>query len=308
MASDAATAEAGQIIERARHGDVPLPVVKSFFDEVTFTATHVVHDPESRKAAVIDSVMDFDPASGRTSVAGAQKVVDYVQAERLTVEWLLETHAHADHLSAAPYLQQKLGGQTAIGREIKAVQASFAPIFNEGACFARDGSQFDRLFDDCDPFEIGSIPAIALHVPGHTPADMAYLIGDALFVGDTMFMPDYGTARCDFPGGDARQLYRSIQRLMELPDETRAFLCHDYKAPGRTSYAWETTIGSERSNLHLRDGVSEDAFVEMRTKRDSTLSTPKLLLAAVQVNMRAGRLPEPEANGTSYLKLPIDLI
>ncbi|MGH6743110.1 MAG: MBL fold metallo-hydrolase, partial [Bradyrhizobium sp.] len=259
--------------------------------------------------AVIDSVMDFDPPSGRTSFASAQKVIDYVGAEGLGVDWLLETHAHADHLSAAPYLQQTLGGKIAIGSEIKSVQSSFVRIFNESACFACDGSQFDRLFDDGDAFRVGDIPAIALHVPGHTPADLAYVIGDAVFVGDTMFMPDYGTARCDFPGGDARQLYRSIHRLLGLPIETRAFLCHDYKAPERPCYAWETTIGAERANnLHLRDGVGEDAFVEMRNQRDAALSTPKLLLAAVQVNMRGGRLPEPEANGTSYLKLPLNLI
>ncbi len=309
MGLDGAIAEAERLLGRLGQGDFASPVVKTVFDETTFTATHVVHDPATRKAAVIDSVMDFDPASGRTSFASARKIVDYVQAERLAVEWLLETHAHADHLSAAPYLQQELGGKIAIGSEIKAVQATFADIFNEGSCFACDGSQFDRLFDDGDGFSVGEIPALALHVPGHTPADMAYMIGDALFVGDTMFMPDYGTARCDFPGGDARHLYRSIKRLMALPDETRAFLCHDYKAPGRNNYAWETTIGAQRSgNLHLCEGISEDSFVEMRTKRDATLSTPKLLLAAVQVNMRAGRLPEPESNGTTYLKLPLNLI
>lgn len=309
MGLDGAIAEAGRLVGHVRQGAVASPFVKTFFDETTFTATHVVHDPATRKAAVIDSVMDFDPASGRTSFTSARKIVDYVQAEGLAVEWLLETHAHADHLSAAPYLQQELGGRISIGTEIKAVQATFADIFNEGSCFACDGSQFDRLFDDGDGFSVGEIPALALHVPGHTPADMAYMIGDALFVGDTMFMPDYGTARCDFPGGDARHLYRSIKRLMALPDETRAFLCHDYKAPGRSNYAWETTIGAQRAgNLHLCNGVSEDSFVEMRTKRDATLSTPKLLLAAVQVNMRGGRLPEPESNGTTYLKLPLNLI
>jgi glyoxylase-like metal-dependent hydrolase (beta-lactamase superfamily II) len=256
---------------------------------------------------VIDSVMDFDPASARISFASAQKIIDHVTAEGLSVEWLLETHAHADHLSAAPYLQDRLGGRIAIGSGIKAVQTAFATIFNED--FACDGSQFDRLFEDGDDFSIGDIPAVALHVPGHTPADIAYVIGDALFPGDTMFMPDYGTARCDFPGGDARQLYRSIHRLTALPDETRAFLCHDYKAPGRPSYAWQTTVGAERSNnLHLRGGINEDAFVAMRTARDATLSTPRLLLPSVQVNVRGGRLPEPEENGTSYLKLPLNRI
>jgi glyoxylase-like metal-dependent hydrolase (beta-lactamase superfamily II) len=308
MSPDAAVEKARSLVARAHSGEVAMPVVKSFFDEATFTATHVIHDPATRRAALIDSVMDFDAASGRTSFASGQRIVDHVEAEGLTVEWLLETHAHADHLSAAPWLQQKLGGKIAIGSDIKRVQQSFAKIFNEGACFACDGSQFDRLFEDGDEFRVGEVPAIALHVPGHTPADMAYLVGDALFVGDTMFMPDYGTARCDFPGGDARQLYRSIQRLMALPDETRVFLCHDYKAPGRTAYTWETTIGAERANLHLRDCGGEDAFFEMRTKRDATLSTPKLLLAAVQVNMRGGRLPEPEENGTSYLKLPLNLL
>jgi glyoxylase-like metal-dependent hydrolase (beta-lactamase superfamily II) len=309
MERDRALGEAAQLVGSVLRGETAKPVVTTFFDEATFTATHVVHDPARRKAAVIDSVMDFDAASGRTAFASAQKVVDHVEAEGLAVEWLLETHAHADHLSASPYLQQKLGGTIGIGSGIKAVQASFAKIFNEGPDFACDGSQFDRLFDDGDRFSVGEIPAIALHVPGHTPADMAYLVGDALFVGDTMFMPDYGTARCDFPGGDARQLYRSINRLMALSDETRCFLCHDYKAPGRPNFAWKTTIGEERSNnLHLRGGMTEDAFVEMRTKRDSTLSTPRLLLPAVQVNMRGGRLPEPEENGTSYLKLPLNLI
>jgi glyoxylase-like metal-dependent hydrolase (beta-lactamase superfamily II) len=305
MKTDPALEHARNLVERSLRGDVAKATVTTFFDETTFTATHVVHDPATKKAAVIDSVMDFDPASGRTSFASAQKVIDQVAAEGLGVEWLLETHAHADHLSAAPYLQEKLGGQIAIGSGIKVVQASFAKIFNED--FACDGSQFDRLLDDGDSFSIGDIPAIALHVPGHTPADIAFVIGDALFTGDTMFMPDYGTARCDFPGGDARQLYRSIQRLMALPDETRTFLCHDYKAPGRPSYAWETTVGAERANnLHLRGGISEDAFVEMRTTRDATLSTPKLLLPAIQVNMRGGRLPESEENGTTYLKLPLN--
>ena len=307
MKSDSALEQACNLVGRAIRGEVAKPAVTTFFDEATFTATHVVHDPATKKAAVIDSVMDFEPASGRTSFASAQKVIDHVAAEGLSVEWLLETHAHADHLSAAPYLQEKLGGQIAIGSAIKSVQATFATVFNED--FGHDGSQFDRLFDDGDAFSVGDLPAIALHAPGHTPADLAYVIGDALFTGDTMFMPDYGTARCDFPGGDPRLLYRSIQRLTALPSETRAFLCHDYKAPGRHSFAWETTISEQlRNNLHLRGGVGEDAFVEMRTRRDATLSTPKLLLAAVQVNLRAGRLPDPEENGTSYLKLPLNRI
>ena len=284
-----------------------LPVVKTFFDEPTFTATHVAYDPATRNAAIIDSVLDFDQPSGRTSFDSANAIIEYVGKERLTVQWFLETHAHADHLSAAPYLKQQLGGTLAIGCEIRTVQTVFAKIFNEGSRFARDGSQFDRLFTDGDSFAIGAIPAIALHVPGHTPADMAYVVGDAAFVGDTMFMPDYGTARADFPGGSARRLYQSIRRLMTLPDETRVFLCHDYKAPKRDEFAWETTIGAERTgNVHVHDGVTEDTFVDMRTKRDATLALPRLILPSIQVNMRGGRLPEPEDNGVSYLKLPLN--
>ena len=284
-------------------------MVESFFDELTNTASYVIHDPATRQAAVIDSVLNFDAAAGRTSTGSADAIINYVHREALTVEWLLETHAHADHLSAAPYLQQKLGGKLAIGREIITVQNVFGKIFNVGTEFARDGSEFDRLFDDGDRFSIGDIPAIALHVPGHTPADMAYVVGDVVFTGDTLFMPDYGTARADFPGGDARHLYRSIHRLLSLPGETRLFLCHDYKAPGRDRFVWETTVGAERSgNVHVHDGVGEDAFVAMRTERDATLGMPKLILPSVQVNMRAGHLPQPEANGTRYLKLPLDTL
>jgi glyoxylase-like metal-dependent hydrolase (beta-lactamase superfamily II) len=301
--------QAQEIVKRTLRGDGGRPVVKTFFDETTFTATHVVHDPATRRAAVIDSVMDFDEPAGRTSFATAQLVVDYVESEALSIDWLLETHAHADHLSDAPYLQEKLGGKIAIGAEIRTVQEVFGKIFNEGTRFARDGSQFDRLFEDGDRFALGDIPAIALHVPGHTPADMAYVIGDAVFVGDTMFMPDYGTARCDFPGGDPRQLYRSIHRLTALPGEARVFLCHDYQAPERPYFAWETTVAAERAgNIHVRDGVEEDQFVAMRQKRDSTLDMPKLILPSVQVNMRGGRLPEPEENGTAYLKLPLNVL
>ncbi len=284
-------------------------IVESFFDEPTNTASYVIHDPATRQAAVIDSVLNFDAAAGRTSTSSADAIVDYVRREALTVGWLLETHAHADHLSAAPYLQQKLGGKLAIGREIITVQNVFGKIFNVGTEFARDGSEFDRLLDDGDRFSVGDIPAIALHVPGHTPADMAYVIGDVVFTGDTLFMPDYGTARADFPGGDARHLYRSIHRLLSLPGETRLFLCHDYKAPGRDRFVWETTVGAERSsNVHVHEGVGEDAFVAMRTERDATLGMPKLILPSVQVNMRAGHLPQPEANGTRYLKLPLDTL
>jgi glyoxylase-like metal-dependent hydrolase (beta-lactamase superfamily II) len=283
------------------------PCIQAFFDEDTFTASYVVHDPKTKVATIIDSVLDFDQPSGRTSTKSADAIVDYVRTNALAITWQLETHAHADHLSAAPYLQSLLGGALAIGRDIRTVQAVFGKIFNEGPYFPRDGSQFDRLFVDGDDFAIGSIGAIALHVPGHTPADMAYLIGDALFVGDTMFMPDYGSARADFPGGNARLLYRSIRRLMQLPDETRVFLCHDYKAPGRDIFAWETTMGTQRArNVHVHEGVTEDAFVAMRSARDATLGMPRLILPSIQVNMRAGRMPEPESNGTRYLKLPLN--
>ncbi|PZU09827.1 MBL fold metallo-hydrolase [Sphingomonas sp.] len=306
---DTALSHASTLIAEAGAESSPKPVVRTFFDEPTFTASHVVFDPATLKAAIIDSVLDFDPAAGRTSHASADAIIAFVRAEGLVVEWLLETHAHADHLSAAPYLQQQLGGQLAIGRAITTVQSVFGKLFNEGTAFERDGSQFDRLFDDGDTFTIGSLSASVLHVPGHTPADLAYVIGDAVFCGDSLFMPDYGTARADFPGGDARQLYRSIRRLLSLPREARLFLCHDYKAPGRDSFAWETTIGIERdANVHVHDGVSEDAFVTMRTARDATLAMPRLILPSVQVNMNAGRLPEPENNGTRYLKIPLDVI
>lgn len=291
------------------NSDVSRPQVRAFFDEATFTASYVVSDAASKRAAIVDSVWNFDHASGRTSFESADAIVDYVRTEGLTVDWILETHAHADHLSAAPYLQEKLGGKLAIGREIVTVQGVFGKIFNEGTEFARDGSQFDRLLDDGDTLRVGSIPLIALFVPGHTPADMAYVIGDALFTGDTMFMPDYGSARADFPGGDARRLFQSVRRLMRLPDETRVFLCHDYKAAGRDEFVWETTMLAERAgNVHLHDGVSEDEFVAMRTQRDATLSMPKLILPSLQVNMRGGRLPEPDDNGVPYLKIPVNLL
>ena len=304
---ESALSEAVAQIERAKAA--VSPVVHSFFDEPTNTATYVVWDPATRKAAIVDSVLNFDAAAGRTNTASADAVIAYVREHGLSVDWLLETHAHADHLSAAPYLQKALGGQLAIGRDIIRVQNVFGKIFNAGTDFERDGSEFDHLFDDGDRFTIGDIEAIALHVPGHTPADMAYVIGDAVFTGDTLFMPDYGTARCDFPGGSARQLYRSIQRLLALPDDTRVFLCHDYKATGRDWFAWETTIAAERSgNVHVHEGVTEDMFVEMREKRDATLPVPRLLLPSVQVNMRAGHLPEPEDNGVRHLKLPVNVL
>jgi glyoxylase-like metal-dependent hydrolase (beta-lactamase superfamily II) len=303
--TDAVLAKAREQVLAA--GTRPKIQVATFFDEPTFTATHVVYDPAARRGAAIDSVLDFDAASGRTSTKGADAVIDFAKREGLTIDWLLETHAHADHLSAAPYLQQQLGGKLAIGREITTVQTVFGKVFNFGAEFARDGSQFDRLLDDGDTFSIGEIPAIALHTPGHTPADIVYVIGDAAFVGDTLFMPDYGTARADFPGGDARKLYRSIRRLTSLPDETRLFLCHDYKAPNRDVYAWETTVGEERAkNIHVHDGIDENAFVEMRTSRDATLALPQLILPSIQVNVRGGRLPPPEDNGARYLKLPLN--
>jgi len=254
-------------------------------------------------------VLDFDQPSGRTSTASAEAVVAYVREQGLAADWIIETHAHADHLSAAPFLKEQLGGAVVIGAAITTVQQTFAKVFNEPDSFARDGSQFDRLMGDGEQFMLGDIPVIALHVPGHTPACLAYVIGDAVFVGDTLFMPDYGTARCDFPGGDARTLYRSIRRLMELPGETRVFLCHDYLAPGRTDYVWETTIAAEREgNIQVHQGISEDAFVTMREARDATLAMPRLILPSVQVNIRAGHLPEPEANGVSYLKLPLNLL
>lgn len=290
-------------------GDTHAPQVTGFFDEPTFTVSYVVSDAATGKAAIIDSVWNFDQASGRTSFESADEIIAFVRDAGLEVEWILETHAHADHLSAAPYLQQKLGGKIAIGREIVTVQGVFGKIFNEGTEFARDGSQFDKLLDDGDTLMIGTIPLIALHVPGHTPADIAYVVGDALFTGDTMFMPDYGSARADFPGGDARQLYRSVRRLMQLPDETRVFLCHDYKAPNRDEYVWETTMLAERiGNVHIHEGVSEDQFVDMRTQRDATLGMPKLILPSLQVNIRAGHLPPAEENGVRYLKLPVDML
>ena len=305
MPDDPALDRAAAQVASVRAGELSVPAVTAFFDEPTFTASYVVSDPATGRAAIIDSVLAFDPASGRTSTAAADAILDHVQAEGLTVDWILETHAHADHLTAAQYLQDKAGGRIGIGTAITAVQSAFSQIFNDD--IACDGSQFDRLFADGDTFAIGSVPVTVLHVPGHTPADVAYIIGDAAVIGDTMFMPDYGSARCDFPGGDARHLYRSVRRLMRLPDETRLFLCHDYKAPGRDCFAWETTVGTQRrSNVHVHDGVDEDGFVAMRTGRDETLPVPKLLIPAIQVNLRAGRMPQPEANGTSYLKLPLN--
>ncbi len=284
------------------------PVIRSFFDPATSTITHVVREPGGHHCAIIDPVLDFDPKSGRTATESADAVVAYVRQEKLTVDWILETHAHADHLTAAPYLKETLGGKTAIGAHITDVQKVFAGIFNTGPDFATDGSQFDHLFADGDTFKIGTMAGRVMHTPGHTPACITYVIGDAAFVGDTLFMPDYGTARCDFPGGDAKTLYASIGKVLALPPGTRLFMCHDYM-PGGRDVAWETTVADEKANnLHVHDGIEEAAFVKMRTERDKTLDMPVLILPSVQVNMRAGHLPPPEANGVSYLKLPIDAL
>ena len=296
-------------IERVQADRRLRPSIAGFFDEATNTVSYVVHDPKTGEAAIIDSVLDFDAASGRTSNGSADRMIEYVTSNNLKVTWLIETHAHADHISAAPYLQERLGGKLAIGRDIIRVQEVFGKLFNAGTDFERDGSQFDKLFEDGETFRIGELEGIALHVPGHTPADMAFIIGDAAFVGDTIFMPDFGTARADFPGGDAGQLFRSIRRLLSLPDETRLFLCHDYKAPGRDEYAWETTVKQQREeNVHVKDGVTEQDFVAMRTDRDKTLSMPKLIMPSVQVNIRGGRLPDPEENGVSYIKIPVNAV
>ncbi|MDF2864837.1 MAG: fold metallo-hydrolase [Achromobacter mucicolens] len=285
------------------------PHIQAFFDPVTSTITYVVHEAGPGGAcAIIDSVLDFDPKSGRTSTANADRVADYVRARGLRTVWLLETHAHADHLSAAPYLQRQLGGVIAIGQSIRSVQGVFKKILNLEPAFQLDGSQFGHLFADGETFQIGALTATAVHVPGHTPADMAYLIGDAAFVGDTLFMPDVGTARCDFPGGDAHLLYQSIRRLLSLPDDTRLFLCHDYPPEGRDA-AWQTTVADQRrGNIHVRDGITEDEFVAMRTRRDATLSMPTLILPAIQVNIRAGHFPPAEDNGVRYLKIPVNAL
>lgn len=307
--SDPTVIAATAIVQAAKR-DVPRrPQVKAFFDAATFTVTYVVRDPASNVCAIIDSVLDYDPTSGRTTHGSAEAVVAYVQAEGSEVTWQLETHAHADHLSAAPYLQAALGGRVAIGEKIVLVQEIFGALFNAGSDFARDGRQFDHLFRDGEHFTIGWLEGVALHVPGHTPACLAYIIGDPVFVGDTLFMPDYGTARCDFPGGDAATLYRSVQRLLALPDETRVFLCHDYKAESRTDFLWESAIGSQRrENIHVHDGVVQAEFVSLREARDRTLDMPRLILPSVQVNMRGGHIPEPEDNGVRYLKIPLDAI
>jgi glyoxylase-like metal-dependent hydrolase (beta-lactamase superfamily II) len=284
------------------------PEVTAFFDPATNTVTYVVKDPASSACAVIDSVMDIDYAAGRITYDHADAVIDHIRTNGLTLEWIIETHVHADHLSAAPYIQQKLGGKLGIGENIIIVQDTFGKIFNEGTEFQRDGSQFDRLFKDGDSYTIGTMTAYAMHTPGHTPACMTHVVGDAAFVGDTLFMPDGGSARADFPGGDARVLYRSIKRVLSLPRQTRLFICHDYGPDGR-DIKWETTVAEEREhNIHVRDGIGEDEFVKMREERDATLAMPKLIIPSLQVNMRAGRLPPKDESGKTFLKVPVNTL
>jgi glyoxylase-like metal-dependent hydrolase (beta-lactamase superfamily II) len=281
--------------------------VHEFFHEDTYTYSYVVSDPATKKAAIIDSVLDYDAAAGRTSTESVDQLIAYIREQSLEVEWLLETHIHADHLSAAPYLKENVGGRIAIGEYITTVQDVFGDLFNAESGFLRDGSQFDQIFKDGESFNIGELNARVIHTPGHTPACLSYVIEDAVFVGDTLFMPDYGTARCDFPGGDAATLYCSIQKLFELPDETVVYLCHDYKAEGRDYFEFKTTIKQQREhNIHVGGGISEEDFVKMRTARDATLGMPKLILPSVQLNMRAGEFPPAEDNGTTYFKIPIN--
>ncbi|MBR2575015.1 MAG: MBL fold metallo-hydrolase [Loktanella sp.] len=283
------------------------PEVKAFFDEATNTISYVVREPQGNTCAIVDSVLDYDPAAGRTDTTSADAIIAWVKEQGLNVAWILESHVHADHLSAAPYLQQHLGGKIGIGSNITVVQNTFGKIFNEGTAFQRDGSQFDALFNEGDTFHIGQLRADVLHTPGHTPACLTYVIGDAAFVGDTLFMPDFGTARCDFPGGSAEDLYVSIQKILALPDETRIFVGHDYKAPGRDEFAWETTVGEQKAmNIHVGAGKPLEDFVSMRTTRDAQLGMPRLILPSLQTNMRAGNLPEPEDNGARYFKVPIN--
>ncbi len=284
------------------------PQVEGLFDPATWTVTYVVHNGPGSACAIIDSVLDYDPKSGRTRTTSADKVIEFVKTHQLTVEWILETHAHADHLSAAPYLKKHLGGQIAIGDQITRVQKVFKGLFNLEPEFKLDGSQFDVLLKDDDSLQIGALTAKVLAVPGHTPACVAYQVGDAVFVGDTLFMPDVGTARCDFPGGDAKNLYASTRKLLSLPPQTRLFMCHDYP-PNDRPIAFETTVAEQRAkNIHVHDGVSEAQFVDMRTKRDATLEMPVLILPAVQINIRAGAMPPKEANGTAYVKIPINAL
>lgn len=283
------------------------PNVKAFFDSATNTVSYVVTEPEGRACAIIDSVLDFDQASGRTMTTSADAIIAHVQEQGLRVDWILESHVHADHLSAAPYLQEELGGKIGIGTQITVVQNTFGKVFNEGTRFQRDGSQFDALFDEGSSFHIGQMRADVRHTPGHTPACLTYVIGDAAFVGDTLFMPDFGTARCDFPGGSSSELYNSIQKILSLPDSTRIFVGHDYKAPGRDDFAWETTVGEQKAlNVHVGQGRDLESFTQMRDERDASLSMPRLILPSLQVNMRAGQMPEPDDQGNVFLKIPVN--
>ena len=283
------------------------PDVHAFFDEATNTITYLLREPNGRACAVIDSVLDFDYASGRTDTRSADAVIAYVRSQDLDLQWVLETHVHADHLSAAPYIQEALGGQIGIGDRITVVQETFGKVFNEGTRFARDGSQFDRLFREGDSLMIGQMRVDIMHTPGHTPACLTYVAGDAAFVGDTLFMPDFGTARCDFPGGSAAVMFDSVQRILALPDATRIFVGHDYKAPGRAEFAWESTVGAQKAlNVHVGAGRNRADFVALREKRDATLAMPRLIIPSLQINMRAGQMPEPEDNGLSYLKVPLN--
>ena len=283
------------------------PKVKAFFDPQTNTISYVVRDPNGHAAAIIDSVLDFDHASGTTQTSSADKIIAYVKEQALDIQWLLESHVHADHLSAAPYIQDQLGGRIGIGNNITLVQDTFGKVFNEGTEFQRDGSQFDQLFDHGDVFYIGQMRVDVLHTPGHTPACLTYVIEDAAFVGDTLFMPDFGTARCDFPGGSSQTLYKSIQKILALPDETKIFVGHDYKAPGRDEYSWETTVGEQRKkNVHIGGDVKVEVFVKLRDERDAKLAMPKLIVPSLQINMRAGNMPPPDEHGDVFLKLPIN--
>lgn len=285
------------------------PEVTAFFDEATFTVSFVVKDPNGSACAIVDSVLDFDYSSGRTDTKSADEIIQFVKDNNLDVQWLLETHVHADHLSAAPYLQEKVGGKIGIGDRITVVQDTFGKVFNEGTEFQRDGSQFDKLFKEGDIFQIGQMRGEVLHTPGHTPACLTFVIGNAAFVGDTMFMPDYGTARCDFPGGSSEALYNSIQKILALPDDTRVFVGHDYKAPGRDEFAWESTIGEQKAkNIHIGAGKSEEDFVSMRDSRDATLAKPRLIIPSLQVNMRAGHMPPADDQGNVFLKIPVNKI
>lgn len=286
-----------------------VPNVKGFFDNATNTISYVVSDPKTDNCAVIDTVLDYDMSAGRIKYESADEIIAYVKEQGLTVEWVLETHVHADHLSAAPYVQEQLGGKLGIGSNITVVQEVFGKVFNAGTAFERDGSQFDALFEDGDTFTIGAMNASIIHTPGHTPACLTYVIEDTAFTGDTIFMPDFGSARCDFPGGSAIELYNSVQRVFELPDDTTIFVCHDYKAPGRDEFAWQTTVGEQKQrNIHMGGGVSESEFVKMREERDARLGMPRLIFPSIQVNMRGGNLPPPEDDGNQYLKIPVNRI